>query len=68
MKLTTTYIHPKGWEFEIEEDEALGFYLWIYKDEETMDYLQDTLAIAQLQAFEDFGIPMDSWIVTPPAS
>lgn len=26
------------------------------------DWLQDTLEIAQRQAWEDFGVPLDSWV------
>lgn len=55
-----------------------GFYLYGYTHADTfnmdlnnpggectshqMDYLQDTLEMAQGYALEDFGIPLDSWV------
>lgn len=62
MKWVSLYNHPENWEFEIVHDKFAGYYLWVYKDDETMDHLQDTLEIAKEQAFEDFGVPLDSWV------
>lgn len=62
MRLKSDYKHPQNWEFEIEHELGLGFYLWVYKDEETMDYLQDTLERVKAQAFKYFGVPLDSWV------
>ena len=45
----------------IEHDDLVGFYFYIYEDEQTFDHLQDTLEIAKLQAFEDFQVPLDAW-------
>ncbi len=62
MRWESTYSHPKGWTFEITQDLKAGYYLWVYKTDETMDHLQDTLSIAKEQAYEDFGVPEDTWI------
>lgn len=62
MPWKSNYSHPKGWRFEITQDTKAGYYLWIYKINETMDHLQDTLEIAKEQAYEDFGVPLDSWV------
>jgi hypothetical protein len=48
----------------IEEDEAAGFYLYIYDLKSgkcLFDHLQDTLAITINQAFRDFGFDKNSW-------
>ncbi len=47
----------------IEEDlPGVGFYLYLWKNGVGLvDYLQDTVDICKEQAFEEFGIPMDSW-------
>lgn len=40
----------------------IGSYLYIYKDgKNEYDYLQDTVDICKEQAYEEFGIPLDSW-------
>ncbi len=49
----------------IEEDESVGFYLYIY-DKNTnkclFDFLQDTLEIAKAQAQRDFSFDPQNWI------
>ena len=48
--------------FEIEFAPPVGYYLYVYKEGQCiMDYLQDTFEIAVDMAFEDFGVPKDSW-------
>jgi hypothetical protein len=48
--------------FEIKEDPATGFYLYVFEGERCVrDYLQDTLEIAIDTAFEDYGVPRDAW-------
>ncbi len=42
--------------------EGTGYYLYVYDgDRCTHDYLQDTLALAQDDALEMFGVPLESW-------
>lgn len=65
MKWVSSYAHPENWNFEITRDSKAGYYLWIFKNEETMDYLQDTLEMAQEQAYEDFDVPLSSWAEMP---
>ncbi|MEI6092016.1 MAG: hypothetical protein WCR42_16315 [bacterium] len=41
----------------------IGSYLYIYKNGRCeYDFLQDTVDICKEQAFEEFGIPLDSWV------
>jgi len=76
MKWYSTFQHPKNWFFLIEDGGAVGYYLYVYEGIEAFerdlqkaspcsshqqDHLQDTLSMAQEQAFEDFGVPLDSW-------
>lgn len=63
MKWVSSFKHPAGLCCEIVHDSKAGYYLFIYDvpKNETQDHLQDTLEIAQEQALEDFGIPLDSW-------
>ncbi len=64
MKWTSRIKRPKPMNFIIEHDKNVGFYLYVYDDatgKNTHDYLQDTLEIAKEQAFEDFGVHLDSW-------
>ncbi len=72
MKWTADFIHPKGWRFEIEDSElydsshavvGMGYYLYAYdeKDFDFFDCMQDSLHFAKEQAWEEFGVPMDSW-------
>jgi hypothetical protein len=58
-----------GRRFVIEEDEAAGFYIYIFEGERCIrDYLQDTLEIAKECAREDFGVPEDAWHDAAPAA
>ena len=62
MKLIAEPENLKPRRFMIEQDEAAGFYLYVYeKDKCIRDYLQDTLDIAIDMAFEDFQVPRESW-------
>ncbi|WP_417793946.1 hypothetical protein [Terasakiella pusilla] len=48
----------------IEEEEGIGFYLYIYNPETNKciaDHLQDTYELAQQQAWEDYKIPRNDW-------
>ena len=50
--------------FEIVEDNPdVGFYLYVYDTncKNTHDHLQDTLEITKEFAFEEFGVPLNSW-------
>ncbi len=48
--------------FVIEEDEGIGFYLYVYEGEEcTHDYHQDTFQFAVELAKEDFGVDPNAW-------
>ena len=77
MKWYSTYKHPEGLYFVIEDGINVGFYLYVYEEDfffeedikdpeycrcHQQDHLQDTFEIAQEQAEEDFGVPMDSWV------
>jgi len=76
MRWVSNYKHPEGWTFEIESEilfdlntkENVTFFNLLVMDangEEIRDYLQEALDIAQDQAFEDFGVPLDSWVEAP---
>jgi hypothetical protein len=55
---------PGPWpmDFEIEHDEATGYYLYVYENDFCKyDYLQDTLQFAKEEALEEFGVPLDAW-------
>lgn len=64
MKWTSGYKHAENLSFIIDEDKNVGFYLYVYdqKGSNTHDYLQDTLDAAQDDAWEYFGVPIDSWV------
>jgi len=48
--------------FVIEQDEAAGFYLYVFSGETcTHDYLQDTFEHAVDQANQVFGVPANAW-------
>ena len=48
--------------FVIEEEEGIGFYLYVYEGEKcTNDYLQDSFEIVVEQAEEEFGITLNAW-------
>ena len=53
-----------GLTFKIEEYLAdVGSYLYVYKGEKcTHDYLQNTILDCKEFAFEEFKVPMDSWM------
>ena len=52
--------------FVIEEDEGIGFYLYVYEGEKcTHDYLQDTFQFAVEIAEEDFGVDPNVWEQDP---
>ena len=73
MKWISQYRHPESWGFEIEQQalrnitdrtEETAYYLNVYNEKgaNTHDFMQDTLHWAKHQAFEEFGVPMDSWV------
>ena len=49
--------------FKISEyTPGIGAYLYVYKGEvDIYDYLQDSIDICKEQAYEEFGVPLDSW-------
>jgi len=48
--------------FVIEEDDNVGFYLYIFEGDKCKeDYLQDSFDLAIEQAEEDFGVDPRSW-------
>lgn len=50
--------------FEIVEDNSeVGFYLYVYDSsgKNTHDHLQNTLQITKEFAYEEFGVPLNSW-------
>jgi hypothetical protein len=49
--------------FRIEEDKLeVGAYLYVYEDSKCIyDYLQDSIKDCMEFAFEDFGVPINSW-------
>ena len=64
MKYSSTYMHPEGLSFIIDEDKNVGFYLYVYdrNGSNTHDYLQDDLETVKFFAFNKFDVPEDSWI------
>jgi len=76
MKWYSTHKHSDDWHFIIQADTAHGFYLFVYEFPEAFeedfnatrecishqqDHTQDTFQYAKEQAFEDFGVPLDTW-------
>ena len=62
MKLFAEPENLKPRRFVIKQDEAVGFYLYVYENERCIrDHLQDTLELAIEAAFEDYGVPTQSW-------
>lgn len=62
MKWIADIVSEDKWQFEIEHDENVGYYLYIWKNDKGIaDYLQDTLEIAMEQARDDFGVPLEAW-------
>ena len=48
--------------FEIEQDPAVGFYLYVFEGEKCIqDQLQDTFEIAVASAMEDYDVPKNAW-------
>lgn len=49
--------------FEIVEDyPEVGAYLYVYENDQCIrDDLQDSVAICQEVALEDYGVPLDCW-------
>jgi hypothetical protein len=48
--------------FEIKEDPAAGFYLYVFEGEKCIyDHLQDTFEIAVECALEDYRVPKNAW-------
>lgn len=73
MKWLSQYKHPQACRFEIEQQQLRSaktgrtievFYLFVFdaQGNNTHDFMQDTLEIAQEQAYEDFHVPLDSWV------
>jgi hypothetical protein len=60
---TPLQVNHAGRRFRIEfGGKGIGFYLYVYDGNRcTHDYLQDTVAIAQDDALELFGVPRESW-------
>ena len=60
--LETSY---KGKKFRIEEDyPEVGSYLYIFEDEKCIkDYLQNDIEVCKKLAFEDYGVPLDRWVL-----
>ena len=61
MRLVAKYNNQT---FEIVEDKpGIGFYLYVYDNQNKCikDYLQATEQIIKEFAFEEFGIPLNSW-------
>ncbi len=62
MKWEATVQHPKATRLVIEEDQGVGFYLYVFEgDRCAWDYLQDSLDAAKDQAEYSYGVPKDSW-------
>lgn len=70
----SSYVHPEKWTFVIEkelmrdiinQEDIEGYYLRVSdsNSNDLYNYLQDELDVAQDQAFEKFGVPLDSWVV-----
>ncbi|MFA4994215.1 MAG: hypothetical protein WC521_02800 [Bdellovibrionales bacterium] len=72
MKWAAETTSPKLRKFVIEQQkltsltpgvpDQFGYYLYVWENGKGLyDYLQDTFAIAVDQAFEEFGVPKNSW-------
>jgi hypothetical protein len=62
MKWRATPKSLKSRYFEIKEDPAVGFYLYVFEGDKCIhDHLQDTFAAAVESAWEDYGVPKNSW-------
>lgn len=48
--------------FEIKEDPAAGYYLYVFEGNKCIyDHLQDSFEIAVECALEDYGVPKNAW-------
>ena len=57
------YDDPNKYTYIIKKDDAVGYYLYVYSAGKCIkDHLQDTLKFAIEQAWEDYGVPEDSWV------
>lgn len=62
MRWRANYESHENRHYEIRYDPFAGFYLYVYqKDKCIYDHLQDTLEIASESAWEDYGVPKNSW-------
>ena len=62
MKWKAKFDSIKTRYYEIKHDPNVGFYLYVFENEKCInDYLQDTLELAIECAWEDFGVPKESW-------
>jgi hypothetical protein len=62
MKLVANPDKLKPRHFVIEQDDAAGFYLYVYENDYCIrDHLQDTLEVTIDVALEDYGVPKESW-------
>lgn len=72
MKWKSTYAHPEGYTFFIEYEllfdsinrtDFHAYYLIGETDDRTIcNYMQEEFEAATEQAYEDFGVPEDSWV------
>ncbi len=81
MRWYSTYKHPDSLNFIIEEDESVGFYVYVYDEYDgflndlrdpsghssrhQQDHLQVGLDGATHFASRKFGVPEDSWVEIP---
>jgi hypothetical protein len=51
---------------EIEDDSGIGAYLYVFlPDGTSFDELQDSIAMCQEDALEEYGIPLHCWQAAP---
>jgi hypothetical protein len=83
MKWYSIFKHSKNWQFIIDHDHKTNFYtVFVYEDylegfthdlesefceRHQRDYEQDDLEMAKRCAFNQFGVPYDSWLEAPSA-
>ncbi len=65
MELKKLEIVHDGRKFSIEEDYSeVGSYLYVFENDRCVrDFLQDDVETCKLIAFEEYGVPLDKWIV-----
>ena len=62
MKWSANSESIKSRHYEIDHDQSVGFYLYVFEGDKCIDdYLQDTLAIAMKYAWEEYGVPKNAW-------